>query len=496
MKRYDIAVIGSGAGLMVVEDALERGLTCAIIEQSKFGGTCLTRGCIPSKMLVYPADLIREARDARRIGVGYAEPAVDWSVISQRVWTQIGYHQDIENSLRKAPGLDIYKGQGAFTGANRMRVSYADGMPDSEFEADRFVIAAGARSFVPPIDGLEDAGYLTSESFFGDQFPEKPWNSLIIIGGGAIGAEFAHIFSAFGTQVTIVEMKDHLIPTEEEEVSEFVMRQFDGYGIRMHTGARARAVSRGAAGKSVEIEDVKTGERRTLTAEEILVSSGVRSNADRLNLAAAGVATDARGWIETNAFLETSQPHIFAIGDINGKYQFRHTANYEATVLSENMFDGARRQASYDSVPWAIFTHPQVGHVGMTECEARAAGLDIGIARNFYSEIAGGISMGISEDSGDDGFAKILLTRDMRIVGAHIVGPYAAILVQPFVYLMNAGEPCAALRSADRSELLRQIREICPQIGSVRPVTDSMVIHPSMNELAAWAIEDIVWDEA
>lgn len=495
MKHYDLAVIGSGSGLMIAEAALERGLSCALVEKDKFGGTCLTRGCIPSKMLAYPADMIREAQAARRIGLSYSPPAIDWERLSQRLWKQIGYSGDIARNLKSIESLDVYEGMGEFIGPRRLRVRDAAGAYGEPFEADRIVIAAGSRSFVPQAPGLEAAGYLTAETFFGDKYPKKPWESLIIVGGGAVGAEFAHIFSALGTKVTLIEMRERILPAEEEEISAFVEAQFRQNGIRLRTGAKLAAASRAGANKVVEVEDVKTGEKSRLAAEEIFISSGIRSNGDLLNLTAAGIRADARGWIEVDEFLQTSAEGVFAIGDINGKYPFRHKANYEASVLIENLFgDGPKKAVSYDAMPWAIFTWPQVGHAGLTEREARAKGLSVGIARNRYSEIAGGIAMGYSSHATDDGFAKIILTREMKIVGAHIVGPYASMLVQPFVYLMNAGA-CPEPRGPGGSEPepARRTRAACPSIGSVRPVADSMVIHPSMNELAAWAIEDIDW---
>jgi len=488
MKKYDLVVVGSGAGLMIVEAALSAGLRCAIVEKSKFGGTCLNKGCIPSKMLVYPADLIREAEESARIGVRFQPPEVDWERVSKRLWNQIGNNEGIRRSLKRAEGLDVFEGAGEFTAPGRMVVRYADGTKSEEFTADRFVIAAGARSFVPPIEGLEAAGYVTSEQFFGDKFPETLWKSLIIVGGGAIGAEFAHIFSAFGAKVTVVEMKDRIIPTEEEEISAFVRAQFEKKGITVMTGARALSASAEGGEKTLVVEDAFG--RHTLRAEEIFIASGVRSNADLLHAENAGLKLDARGWIETNEYLETNVPGIYALGDINGKFQFRHKANYEAGILIDNLFGGERKAATYDAVPWAIFTWPQVGHVGLTEREARAMGLRVGVARNTYSSIAAGISMGYAEGSDDDGFAKIILTEDMRIAGAHVVGPYASMLVQPFVYLMGAGCPCESggLPGGKRNRIID-----CPSMGSVRPVTDSMVIHPSMNELAAWAIEDVEW---
>jgi len=495
MKKYDLAIIGSGSGLMVMEAALNLGLTCAIVEKSKFGGTCLTKGCIPSKMLVYPADLMREAQEAGRIGLTFQPPDTDWGRVAHRMWKQIGNSDTIRESLLATNGLAVYQGTGSFTGEHTMQVMYDDGTPAEEFEADRFIIAAGARSFVPPVPRLSEAGYITSETFFGERFPDKPWKSLILIGGGAIGAEFAHIFSAFGTKVTLIEMKPHILSTEEEEISLFVEKQFKNNNIDMLTYTKILSVSSNSIEKSMSVQDMATGQLKTITAEEIFVASGVRSNGDLLQLDMAGVQTDSRGYIVTDEYLQTSQSHIWAIGDINGTYQFRHKANYEAGILMNNLFGrGEKKQASYDATPWAIFTWPQVGHVGLTEQQAKDKGLKVWVGRNFYSDIAGGIAMGYARNGEDNGFVKIIAGEDQKIIGVHVVGPYAAVLVQPFVYLMNAGYQCECVLGGKNKKGRRgALRSVCPQIGTFLPIEDSMVIHPSMSELCAWALEDIDW---
>ena len=235
-------------------------------------------------------------------------------------------------------------------------------------------------------------------------------------------------------------------------------------------------------------------------AQEIFIAAGSRANTDLLDATKAGLETDERGWIVTNEHLITSQPHIWALGDINGKYQFRHKANYEADIVAHNLFDkpDKPKAADYTSVPWAVFTHPQIAHVGMTENEARAAGLKIMVGRNHYSEIAGGIAMGYRQGDADDGFFKLIVDENAKIVGAHIAGPQAAVLLQPFVYLMNAGFKCN-LKSITDSEKSRyanrfkSTRTMCPHGGTYTPITSSMAIHPSLNELTAWVIGKLEW---
>ena len=489
MKKYDIVVIGSGAGLMVAETAFTNGLNCAIIEQSKFGGTCLTKGCIPSKMLVYPADVIRESERAHRVGISFNKAVVDWGKISARMWEQINYSNKIEQNLNTVDNLAVYNGTAEFTGIKSLRVKLADGNYSEDIQGEIIVIANGSRSFIPPIKDIEQTGYVVPETFFGAKFPSKPWESLIIVGGGAIGAEFAHIFSAFGTKVTIVEMRPRILATEEEEISSFVETEFSKNDITVLTNSKIIASGKSGQRKILELQDMNSGERRIIEADEIFLASGVRSNSDSLHLEKTSIETDSRGWITTNEYLETSENNVYAIGDINGKYQFRHKANYEAEILMHNLFgQGEKRKACYNAVPWAIFTWPQVSHAGMTEAEAKAAGKRCWVGKNYFSRIAGGIAMGITEDSSDNGFTKIIVGEEKTILGIHVVGPHASILVQPFVYLMNVNHKC------EKQGVKKCSNIICPQLGSYMPINDSMVIHPSLNELTAWALGSIDWD--
>ena len=492
MKQYDLVVVGSGAGLMVLEEALYNGLRCAIVEKAKFGGTCLTKGCIPSKMLVYPADFIRESEMAPRFGIKVQRPQIDWDAISKRMWEQINFSENLRQNLMRQQNLDVYHGSGSFKDPHKMAIRYDNGKADDIIEGERFVIAAGARSAVPEIDGLSEAGYLTYESFFGDKFPEKPWEHLAIIGGGAISMEFTHIFSAYGSKVTVIEMFDRILGKEEEEISAFVTGQFVKNGVEILTSSKVTAVRAQNGKKHLTVES-KSGGSRDVVCDELFIASGVRSNADTLSTENAGIKLDQNGWIPTNAYLETSQPHIFALGDINGKYQFRHKANYEAQILSDNLFSRKEKSAAdYSAVPWTVFTHPQVAHVGMTESELKEKGIAYRCAKNHYSEVVGGRAMGYRDGDADDGFIKMLVGENTQILGAHIVGPQASVLLQPFVYLMQMGYQCRNKVTQSQSEpQIEGLRLICPQIGGYTAIMDSMVIHPSLNELTAWVFEKL-----
>ncbi|QEE15258.2 dihydrolipoyl dehydrogenase [Promethearchaeum syntrophicum] len=489
MLEYDLIVVGSGVGLTVLSQGLQMGLKCAVIEDAKMGGTCLTRGCIPSKVLVYPADVIREAEQAKKIGLDIKIEKINWELISERMWSQIDESKSIENSLSHAQNLTIYQGVGEFVGDYEMKVRLnKNGEYSEKFRGKKIVLASGGRSFIPPIEGLDEVGYITSETFFGLKFPKKPWESLIIIGGGVIAAEFAHIFSAMGTKVTIVEMLPHLVSTEEPEISEILEHKFSEY-MQVLLNLKASKVETKNGKKVVELVDLKSNKVSQISAEEILIATGRRSNADILKVEKSGIQTDKRGWILTNEYLETNISNIWAIGDANGKYQFRHKANYDAEICTRNIFGHGKKSAvDYSSVPWAIFTYPQIAHVGMTQKESLKKGYHIYSAVKTYSTIAKGFAMGLEAD---DALFKLIVDQDYRILGAHAIGPHAATLIQQIVYLMNAGYTCPHDEEVDISKTLPKAANSCPEAGSFMPIYKSMVIHPSLNEVVGWSLGNL-----
>jgi mycothione reductase len=500
MKHYDLVVVGSGAGLTVLETAWQHGLRCALVEKDQFGGTCLNRGCIPSKLLAYPADVIREAEHARKIGLDFRLESFDWPLIAQRMWQYIADGPAIEASLRRQPNLAVYRGTGTFISPYTMQVAdEADGQVEP-FQADQYVLAPGARTRIPKIAGLEETGYVTSESFFGDKFPAQPWESLAIVGGGATGVEFAHVFSAFGTRVTLIEQSPHLVPREEEKISELLAEHFTRLGIQVLVGHDVTAVRSDAGGKQLTARSLADGSERVVTCEEILLTSGVRPNSDLLHLEKTGVAVDIPGYIITDEYLQTSQKNIWALGDVNGRFQFRHKAEYEANLCVHNLLHagGGMQAARYDAVPWAIFTCPQIAHVGLREQEIRASGRKYRVGINRYSAVVKGHAMGYDAADPDNGFIKLIVDESDRIIGVHIIGPHAAMLLQPFVYLMNAGFSCSPQEPMKKGKTVLWPRKIpdppaCPEGGTFDPIAHSMTIHPSLSELAAWAIGHLAW---
>lgn len=471
MMHVDLAVVGSGAGLIVLEAALQKGLKCALIEKDKFGGTCLNKGCIPTKMLVYPADLIREAQRGEQIGVTFAKPQVDWEKISRRVWRQIDVNKELREGYLNTDNLLVLEGTGAFVDEHTMEVTLNQG-GTRRLTADTFLVAAGGRSLLPPIEGLKEADCLTYESFFGGRYPRRPYQSLVIIGGGVIGVEYAHIFSAFGTEVSVIGRAPQLLRGEEEESARLVENQLKEYGVRLLLGHEAVRIEKAGDKKRVISRCMETGVETTVEAEEILIASGSRSNSDLVGADKAGILMDGKGGIQINEYLQTSQPHIYALGDITGKLLFRHKANYEAQLLADNLYSGKpKRKADYSTVPMAAFTAPQLASVGLTEAQAKKQGIPYQVLRNEYGKIAAGFSMGYSPKRQDGGFVKVIVGEDARLLGVHIAGYQAAALLQPYVYLMNAYKDA-------------------PYPNAIQLIRQSMTIHPSLSELTAWAFEE------
>lgn len=496
MKKYDVVVIGTGSANIVLDAALQQGLTCAQIEKGRFGGTCLTRGCIPTKVMATAADYIREIEELPKIGVEVSRAHMNWEVITQRVWQKINESNKILTDYQATDNLDIYQGTGYFTAEKILKVTMNDGTVSEEFTADKIFIAVGARPHLPHITGLEQVGYLSSETLFGEKYPKKPFKSLIILGGGPIGTEFAHIFAAAGTKVTLVQQNVRLLLKEDEEISAQLLKGVRKSGINVLVNHKTTNVRVENGEKVVTLVEKTTGEITEIHAEEIMISAGIQPNTDTLHLENTSIETDSRGWIVTNEFLETSVAGIWAFGDVNGEAPFRHKANYEADIVAHNLFSGHQppdwRWARYDIVPAVTYTFPQVAHVGLTEDQAIKAGYEAATAKHYYSSTAKGFALGFNPGDEQDGFVKIIVDKKTNtLLGIHIIGPQSSILLQPFVNLMNAGATKITpvndhIASATVKELResRIIRNLDPR--SVISVVETMTPHPSLSEVIMW----------
>ena len=427
MKEYDVIVIGSGSGMSIAEAALNRGMSVAVVESGPLGGTCLNRGCIPSKMVIYPADVINIIREAGKLGIRATIEEIDFAYIMERSAKMVG--EDVghmESGVLRAPGLDMYREVGEFVSDYTMEVA------GETIRGENVFIVSGARPRIPPIRGLEEVGYLTSQNVW--DIRDRP-GSLLIVGGGFVAVEFAHFFSSVGTGVTLLSRSPRLIKFAEPGASRLLGQEM---GKRMDIHYDVEAVEARTDGGLKEIETVNkvTGERKRFSGEEIMIAAGRRSNADLLKPEKTGVKLDSRGYVVVNEFLETSKPRIWAFGDALGKHMFKHVANYEAGVAWKNFVNRRKEAVDYTAVPYAVFTHPQVAGVGMTEQEATEKGFEILVGYHEYRNTAKGSAMGVEE-----GFVKVIIEeRSFRLLGGTIVGPYAAIMMQEIVNVMYTPE--------------------------------------------------------
>jgi mycothione reductase len=444
MKEFDVIVIGSGCGINIVEEALGHGLKVALVDKGPFGGTCSNLGCIPSKMLIFTADRVAEIQEAKRLGIEAEIRNIDFSAIMERMRKSVSETQaQMRLGLSHVKNLAFFEGEGHFTGEYTIEVN------GEEIRGDKIFIASGSRPLIPPIKGLENLDYLTNESVL--QLKERP-ESLIIIGGGYIAVEYGHFFAAMGTRVTILEMADRLVLAEEPEIAELLKKELS-QRIDVYTGVQAEEVKGNKGSVSVMAKDLKAGRKREFTAQRLLVAVGRRSNADLLKVENSGVAVDQRGFVRVNAYLETSKKNIYAVGDANGQQMFTHVANREAQLAASNAIHGSKLKMDYSAAPHAIYSHPQIASVGLTE-EAARKRHKVLVGRAKYSDVAQGEAM-----MEENGFAKaIVQAKTRKILGFHIIGPYAPILIQEVIDIMASG-------------------------GGIDQIEAGMHIHPAITEL-------------
>jgi len=454
MREYDLIVIGTGAGQNIASRARANDLKVAIVEDGPLGGTCLNRGCIPSKILIEPANTVRHAEDAKRIGVTVKIEAMDFQLVRKRMWDLVLHDRgEMEKGVAADHGLDFFNVRGEFVGNKRLQVG------TEQISAPKVMISCGARTSIPVIKGLQDAGYLTSETIFNIQHLPK---RLAILGGGYKACEFAHFFTAFGTEVTIIGRNPVLLPREEPEISALVLKKMSEL-CEIHVNHEVVEVKRSAEGRMLVYKERATGSVSEVVVDEILLATGVTSNADLLQVSRTGVQLDEKGFVVVNEYLETNVPGIWAFGDIIGRNMYRHTANYEADVAWYNAFGKQKVKLLEHAVPHAVFAYPEVAGVGITEAAAKKRGRRYFVGRANYLDTAKGYAMGEEE-----AFCKVIVDAEtMRILGAHAVGPYASLLVQPVVYLMNAGD------------------------GTFNPIARSQTVHPALSEVMVNAFANL-----
>jgi mycothione reductase len=453
MKHYDVIIIGAGSGSIIAEAALEHEYTVALIHKPPYGGTCQNFGCVPSKMLIFPADRLMEIKEAGQLGINATVHNVDFKAIMERMRRYRKETLDHEQeSLHDIDNLQYYAGEGSFIDEYTLQIH------NETIAGDKIFICNGARPLIPPITGINTVPYLTNETLL--ELSEAP-ESMIIIGGGYIAAEYGHFFAAMGTKVTILQKHERLLPVQEPEVSELLENEMRTR-MTVITNIRATEASRHDNDIVVQGIDQHTREEKTIRARSLLLAAGRVSNADTLHLENTSVALDSRGYVKVNEYLETTKKNIWAFGDVIGKYMFKHVANREAEIAWHNAFHDHKAPMDYHAIPYAVFTYPQIASVGMTEAQAKK-NHEILVGTGLYSQTAKGLAM-MDERS----FAKAIVDRQSgKILGFHIIGPHASILIQEVINAMVSPE------------------------GTPAPLFRGLHIHPALPEIVFVTLQNL-----
>lgn len=431
MRHFDLVIIGTGSGNSI-PGAEFADWDVAIVERGTFGGTCLNVGCIPTKMFVHAADIADSAAHGPRYGVDSELRGVRWRDVRDRIFDRIDpiaagglvyrtSHEDNRN-------VTVFHGVARFTGRKTLNIDVGGGV--ETITADRIVLAAGSRPTVPDVPGLADSGFHTSDDIMRlEALPRR----LAILGSGFIGAEFAHVMSAFGVEVTMIARSGALLRGEDEAIS----RRFTDLAQRRWTvllDRKTTQVERIDDEVLVHVEGPHGAE--VVAADALLVAVGRQPNSDLVAATAGGLAVDAEGYIVVDEYQQTTVDGVYALGDISSPYQLKHVANHEARIVKYNLtHPDEPRAADHRFVPHAVFTAPQIASVGLTEQQAIERGLRYVTSIQDYAGIAYGWAM---EDT--TGFAKLIADRETgALLGAHIIGPQAPTVIQPLIQAMSFG---------------------------------------------------------
>ena len=422
--RYNLVVIGAGtAGLVTAAAAAGLGAKVALIEKHLMGGDCLNVGCVPSKSLIRASRAAHEVRHAAEFGVQVpAGVRVDFPAVMERMRRVRASLSHVDSVKRfRSLGVDVYLGEGRFVGGNSVEV---DGR---RLEFARAVIASGARAAVLPIPGLTDIEYLTNENVF--WLTELP-RRLVVLGAGPIGCELGQAFRRFGSEVTIVSQD--FLPKEESDTAEIVQASFRRDGVTIELGAKILDIVQRGSEKIITYE--VNGERREVVADHVLLGAGRAPNVEGLGLEAVGVEYSAKG-VKVDDTLRTTNPHIYAAGDVCSRYQFTHAADALARIVIQNALFFGRKKMSALHIPWCTYTNPEVAHVGLNARDAAAAGIDASTLTVELKDVDRAVL-----DGETDGFARAVVRQGSdKLVGLTIVAEHAGEMIGEAVLAMNHG---------------------------------------------------------
>jgi len=452
MPHHDLLVIGGGTGNNVAAAGADAGLDTALVEPGPLGGTCLNRGCNPSKMLIQAATAANHVRDAGDFYLDASLDGIDFAaVVDDMDETLSALAEGMDEGYQDEENLTMYREKTAFVDERTVEI---DG---EEVSAEKVVVAAGSRPLVPPIDGLDEVDYLTSrEALYLRDQPE----SLVVLGGGYIAVELGYFFESMGTDVTIVEMLDSLVPREDPAVAE-AFTEIASERHDVYTGHRVTAVEPDGEGIVAHAE-TEAGDEIAVEGDELLVALGRRPNTDTLDVEAGGIETDDDGFVVTNDRLETSADGVWAQGDIADNAMFKHSGDYETGITVENVVRDGDATADFSAMPHAIFTEPQMAGVGRTEAELEEAGREYVVGREELPDTPMGRAKKLEE-----GFVKVLAAPDGEILGCHALGYEASTMIHEVVVAMRAGS------------------------GHVSDITDTIHAHPTLNKVVEYAFDDV-----
>lgn len=453
MKNYDVIMIGSGSAKRIIDRMININpdIKIAMIDRDVPGGVCLIRGCVPSKRLIYPGIVVRNVEYAKNHGITIKIEDIDYKSIMEKVQREIKTNiQKTESKFNNTPQVDFYHGTGTFIEAYTIKIG------EEVIKGEKILLCLGSEPSIPPIKNLDSIQFHTSKTIFlENSLPELP-KRILIVGGGYIAAELGHFFSAMGSQVTIIGRNPQFLPQEEPEVSKLAKKILSNF-TTIVTNSEVIEAQMSPNGRILVVNNRKTGEINSYVGDEIIIATGRQSTSYLLQPNNSGIQTDKRGWILVNEYLETTQANVYAFGDANGKFLLKHKANYETEVVYKNAILNQHEKINYHAIPHAVFTYPEIAAVGLRQKEAIEKYGEENVLIGFiqYEDTAYGRAMEVK-----DYFVKVIVEKSTsKILGAHIIGPYASLLIQEIITQMYTKD------------------------GSYSPILNGMHIHPSLSQV-------------